>query len=71
MKFSLNEKFKFSFQVVDILLKTGPSIPNVNLTNGDKETALHCAAQYGHLEVYMILEIITVMCLEFKLNMLI
>ena len=22
----------------------------MNLTNGDKETALHCAAQYGHLE---------------------
>ena len=37
--------------MVEILLKTGPSIPNVNLTNGDKETALHCAAQYGHLEV--------------------
>ena len=33
-----------------VLLETGPSVPNVNLTNGDKETALHCAAQYGHLE---------------------
>ena len=39
-------------QVVEILLRTGPSIPNVNLTNGDKETALHCASQYGHIEVY-------------------
>ena len=29
---------------------TGPSVPNVNLTNGDKETALHYAAQYGHHE---------------------
>ena len=32
-------------QTVNVLLTTGPSIPNVNLTNGDKETALHCAAQ--------------------------
>ena len=23
---------------------------NVNLTKGDSETVLHCAAQYGHLE---------------------
>ena len=38
-------------EVVDILLNTGPSVPNVNLTNADKETALHCAAQYGHTEV--------------------
>ena len=22
----------------------------MNLTNGDRETVLHCAAQYGHLE---------------------
>ena len=22
----------------------------MNLTNGDKETALYCVAQYGHLE---------------------
>ena len=36
--------------IVRVLLETGPSVPNVNLTNGDKETALHCAAQYGHLE---------------------
>ena len=32
------------------LLSLGPSVPNVNLTNADKETALHCAAQFGHLE---------------------
>ncbi len=38
-------------EVVEILLNTGPSVPNVNLTNADKETALHCAAQYGHTEV--------------------
>ena len=36
--------------LVRVLLETGPSVPNVNLTNGDKETALHCAAQYGHIE---------------------
>ena len=36
-------------------MTTGPSIPNVNLTNGDKETALHCAAQYGHVEVVELL----------------
>ena len=40
---------------MEILLTTGPSIPNVNLTNGDKETALHCAAQYGHTEVVQLL----------------
>ena len=38
------------FSISRVLLETGPSVPNVNLTNGDKETALHCAAQYGHLE---------------------
>ena len=46
-------------QTVNVLLTTGPSIPNVNLTNGDKETALHCAAQVktfdGHL---LLLEVI-------------
>ena len=35
-----------------VLLETRPSFPNpnVNLNNGDKETVLHCSAQYGHLE---------------------
>ena len=42
-------------EVVRLLLDTGPSIPNVNLTNGDKETALHCAAQYGHMECVKLL----------------
>jgi len=42
-------------EVVRILLETGPSIPNVNLTNGDKETALHCASQYGHLDAVKLL----------------
>lgn len=29
---------------------TSKRVPNVNLTNGNKETALYCVAQYGHLE---------------------
>ena len=45
----------YLLQTVNTLLVTGPSIPNVNLTNGDKETALHCAAQYGHLETVKLL----------------
>ena len=48
-------------QTVNVLLTTGPSIPNVNLTNGDKETALHCAAQVNiflSLRVRLLLEVI-------------
>ncbi|PNF21557.1 hypothetical protein B7P43_G12735, partial [Cryptotermes secundus] len=37
--------------VVRLLLCHGPSVPNVNLTTKDNETALHCAAQYGHTAV--------------------
>ncbi|XP_044747903.1 ankyrin repeat and SAM domain-containing protein 1A-like isoform X2 [Coccinella septempunctata] len=42
---------------VDIvrMLLSGPSICNVNLTNKDDETALHCAAQYGHTAVVSLL----------------
>uniref|UniRef100_A0A6P7EXA3 Ankyrin repeat and SAM domain-containing protein 1A-like isoform X2 n=1 Tax=Diabrotica virgifera virgifera TaxID=50390 RepID=A0A6P7EXA3_DIAVI len=42
---------------VDIvrLLLSGPSICNVNLTTKDDETALHCAAQYGHTQVVSVL----------------
>ncbi|XP_063913251.1 ankyrin repeat and SAM domain-containing protein 1A isoform X2 [Zophobas morio] len=42
---------------VDIvrLLLSGPSICNVNLTTKDDETALHCAAQYGHTAVVSLL----------------
>nr|XP_015834887.1 PREDICTED: ankyrin repeat and sterile alpha motif domain-containing protein 1B isoform X1 [Tribolium castaneum] len=42
---------------VDIvkLLLSGPSICNVNLTTQDDETALHCAAQYGHTAVVSLL----------------
>ncbi|XP_034939821.1 ankyrin repeat and SAM domain-containing protein 1A-like [Chelonus insularis] len=38
-------------EIVKLLLSQGPSVPNVNLTTKDNETALHCAAQYGHTEV--------------------
>ncbi|XP_044737576.1 ankyrin repeat and sterile alpha motif domain-containing protein 1B-like isoform X2 [Chrysoperla carnea] len=37
--------------VVRLLLCHGPSVPNVNLTTKDNETALHSAAQYGHAAV--------------------
>ncbi|XP_057340968.1 ankyrin repeat and sterile alpha motif domain-containing protein 1B isoform X4 [Microplitis mediator] len=37
--------------IVRLILSQGPSVPNVNLTTKDNETALHCAAQYGHTEV--------------------
>ncbi|XP_021942947.1 ankyrin repeat and sterile alpha motif domain-containing protein 1B-like [Zootermopsis nevadensis] len=37
--------------IVRLLLCRGPSVPNVNLTTKDNETALHCAAQYGHTAV--------------------
>ncbi|XP_047122200.1 ankyrin repeat and SAM domain-containing protein 1A-like [Schistocerca piceifrons] len=37
--------------IVRLLLCHGPSVPNVNLTTKDNETALHCAAQYGHTAV--------------------
>ncbi|RZF41912.1 hypothetical protein LSTR_LSTR005680 [Laodelphax striatellus] len=37
--------------IVRLLLNHGPSVPNVNLTTKDNETALHCAAQYGHTAV--------------------
>ncbi|XP_074108399.1 ankyrin repeat and SAM domain-containing protein 1A isoform X11 [Cotesia typhae] len=38
-------------EIVRLILSQGPSVPNVNLTTKDNETALHCAAQYGHTEV--------------------
>ncbi|VEN34928.1 unnamed protein product [Callosobruchus maculatus] len=37
------------------LLLSGPAICNVNLTTKDDETALHCAAQYGHTQVVSML----------------
>uniref|UniRef100_A0A0A9XHU4 Ankyrin repeat and sterile alpha motif domain-containing protein 1B n=1 Tax=Lygus hesperus TaxID=30085 RepID=A0A0A9XHU4_LYGHE len=41
--------------IVKLLLDHGPSVPNVNLMNKDKETALHCSAQYGHTAVVSLL----------------
>ncbi|XP_023248257.1 ankyrin repeat and sterile alpha motif domain-containing protein 1B-like [Copidosoma floridanum] len=38
-------------EILRLILSQGPSVPNVNLTTKDNETALHCAAQYGHTEV--------------------
>ncbi|XP_043268732.1 ankyrin repeat and SAM domain-containing protein 1A-like isoform X2 [Venturia canescens] len=38
-------------EIVRLILSQGPSVPNVNLATKDNETALHCAAQYGHTEV--------------------
>ncbi|CAH2221392.1 snRNA-activating complex subunit 4 isoform X1, partial [Pelobates cultripes] len=35
--------------------KYGPFHPYVNAKNNDNETALHCAAQYGHTEVVRVL----------------
>nr|CAB3221815.1 ankyrin repeat and SAM domain-containing protein 1A-like [Phallusia mammillata] len=34
--------------IVRYLLTHGPSVARINEQNGDKETALHCAAQHGH-----------------------
>ncbi|XP_033217418.1 caskin-2-like isoform X2 [Belonocnema kinseyi] len=38
-------------EIVRLILSQGPSVPKVNLATKDNETALHCAAQYGHTEV--------------------
>ncbi|XP_078052368.1 ankyrin repeat and SAM domain-containing protein 1A [Augochlora pura] len=38
-------------EIVRLILTQGPSVPKVNLTTKDNETALHCAGQYGHTEV--------------------
>uniref|UniRef100_A0A8C7JRP1 Ankyrin repeat and sterile alpha motif domain containing 1B n=1 Tax=Oncorhynchus kisutch TaxID=8019 RepID=A0A8C7JRP1_ONCKI len=41
--------------IVRILVHHGPSHCRVNQQNHERETALHCAAQYGHSEVVSIL----------------
>uniref|UniRef100_A0A8B9JEB7 Ankyrin repeat and sterile alpha motif domain containing 1B n=1 Tax=Astyanax mexicanus TaxID=7994 RepID=A0A8B9JEB7_ASTMX len=41
--------------IVRILIHHGPSHCRVNEQNHEKETALHCAAQYGHSEVVCVL----------------
>ncbi|XP_064425215.1 ankyrin repeat and SAM domain-containing protein 1A isoform X3 [Latimeria chalumnae] len=37
------------------LKKYGPFDPYINAKNNDNETALHCAAQYGHVDVVKVL----------------
>ncbi|XP_062238929.1 ankyrin repeat and sterile alpha motif domain-containing protein 1B isoform X1 [Platichthys flesus] len=41
--------------IVRILIHHGPSPCRVNQQNHERETALHCAAQYGHSEVVAVL----------------
>ncbi|XP_029019474.1 ankyrin repeat and sterile alpha motif domain-containing protein 1B isoform X3 [Betta splendens] len=41
--------------IVRILIHHGPSHCRVNQQNHEKETALHCAAQYGHSDVVSVL----------------
>ncbi|XP_051009413.1 ankyrin repeat and SAM domain-containing protein 1A isoform X4 [Acomys russatus] len=43
--------WKGDAQIVRLLIRQGPSHTRVNEQNNDNETALHCAAQYGHTEV--------------------
>ncbi|MBN3306983.1 ANS1A protein, partial [Amia calva] len=42
-------------RIVRLLIHQGPSHPKLNEQNNDNETALHCAAQYGHSEVVRLL----------------
>uniref|UniRef100_A0A8C5LVE9 Ankyrin repeat and sterile alpha motif domain containing 1A n=1 Tax=Leptobrachium leishanense TaxID=445787 RepID=A0A8C5LVE9_9ANUR len=46
---------KINEQNVPEVKKYGPFHPYVNAKNNDNETALHCAAQYGHTEVVRVL----------------
>ncbi|XP_078500424.1 ankyrin repeat and SAM domain-containing protein 1A isoform X21 [Lissotriton helveticus] len=47
--------WKGDAQIVKLLIHQGPSHTKVNEQNNDNETALHCAAQYGHTEVVKVL----------------
>ncbi|XP_060794567.1 ankyrin repeat and SAM domain-containing protein 1A-like isoform X8 [Neoarius graeffei] len=42
-------------RIVRLLIHKGTSYPKLNEQNNDNETALHCAAQYGHSEVVRVL----------------
>ncbi|XP_029398072.1 ankyrin repeat and sterile alpha motif domain-containing protein 1B isoform X9 [Mus pahari] len=42
-------------EIVKLLIHQGPSHSRVNEQNNENETALHCAAQYGHSEVVAVL----------------
>uniref|UniRef100_A0A6I8SCT7 Ankyrin repeat and sterile alpha motif domain containing 1A n=1 Tax=Xenopus tropicalis TaxID=8364 RepID=A0A6I8SCT7_XENTR len=46
---------KVNEQNVPEVKKYGPFHPYVNAKNNDNETALHCAAQYGHTDVVRVL----------------
>ncbi|KAM8976006.1 ankyrin repeat and SAM domain-containing protein 1A [Pelodytes ibericus] len=46
---------KVNEQNIPEMKKYGPFHPYVNAKNNDNETALHCAAQYGHTEVVRVL----------------
>ncbi|XP_063111455.1 ankyrin repeat and sterile alpha motif domain-containing protein 1B isoform X6 [Cavia porcellus] len=47
--------WKGDVEIVKILIHQGPSHSRVNEQNNENETALHCAAQYGHSEVVAVL----------------
>ncbi|RXM36708.1 Ankyrin repeat and sterile alpha motif domain-containing protein 1B [Acipenser ruthenus] len=47
--------WKGDVDIVKILIHHGPSYCRVNEQNNENETALHCAAQYGHSEVVAVL----------------
>ncbi|XP_078275986.1 ankyrin repeat and sterile alpha motif domain-containing protein 1B isoform X4 [Rhinoraja longicauda] len=47
--------WKGDMDIVKILIHHGPSHSRVNEQNHENETALHCAAQYGHSEVVAVL----------------
>ncbi|XP_069764464.1 ankyrin repeat and sterile alpha motif domain-containing protein 1B isoform X1 [Narcine bancroftii] len=47
--------WKGDMDIVKILIHHGPSHSRVNEQNNENETALHCAAQYGHSEVVAVL----------------
>ncbi|XP_075407230.1 ankyrin repeat and sterile alpha motif domain-containing protein 1B isoform X2 [Tenrec ecaudatus] len=47
--------WKGDVEIVKILIHHGPSHSRVNEQNNENETALHCAAQYGHADVVAVL----------------
>ncbi|XP_072327656.1 ankyrin repeat and sterile alpha motif domain-containing protein 1B isoform X11 [Scyliorhinus torazame] len=47
--------WKGDMDIVKILIHHGPSHSRVNEQNNENETALHCAAQYGHSDVVALL----------------
>ncbi|XP_045868048.1 ankyrin repeat and sterile alpha motif domain-containing protein 1B isoform X10 [Meles meles] len=47
--------WKGDVEIVKILIHHGPSHSRVNEQNNENETALHCAAQYGHSDVVAVL----------------